>query len=152
MKNNLFINMIMNCLQNIISLSFDGKLNRFIVVWELIIEEFDVGNEKLYVLFCGMVNYFFFVINNNVVFDLKIKDVFWRIIQRGISKIILSFRKQSMYLLKRIIDICNICGVSIQSEYLFQWGFSGDYLEIWDDYILLLEIFEERQVSVLCVV
>lgn len=80
MKNNLFINMIMNCLQNIISLSFDGKLNRFIVVWELIIEEFDEGNEKLYVLFCGMVNYFFFVINNNVVFDLKIKDVFWRII------------------------------------------------------------------------
>lgn len=152
MKNNLLINMTMNCLQNIISLSSDGKLNRLTAVWELIIEEFDAGNEKPYVLLCGMANHFFPVINNNVVLDLKTKDAFWRIIQRGISKTTPSSRKQSMYLLKRITDICNTCGVSVQSEHLFQWGPSGDYLEIWDDYILLLETLEERQVRVLCVV
>lgn len=152
MKNNLLINMTMNCLQNIISLSSDGKLNRLTAVWELIIEEFDAGNEKPYVLLCGMANHFFPVINNNVVLDLKTKDAFWRIIQRGISKTTPSSRKQSMYLLKRITDICNTCGVSVQSEHLFQWGPSGDHLEIWDDYILLLETLEERQVSVLCVV
>lgn len=80
MKNNLLINMTMNCLQNIISLSSDGKLNRLTAVWELIIEEFDAGNEKPYVLLCGMANHFFPVINNNVVLDLKTKDAFWRII------------------------------------------------------------------------
>lgn len=147
MKNNLLINMTLNCLLNIMNLSADGKLHRLTSVWELICEEFEAGSEKPYILLCGMSNHFFPVNNSNVVLDLKCKDAFWRMIEHGISKRTPSSRKQTMYLLKRITDICDTCGVSVRSENLFQWG-SGSKVttEIWEDYILLLETLEEKQV------
>jgi hypothetical protein len=147
MKNGVLINMALNYVRNFINVSVEGRLDRLLTVWELICKEFDEGNEKPYILLCGMANHFFPVDIDNLVLDLKCKDDFWRIIQQGLSRTTPSSRKQSMYLLKRVTDICHSCRLSVESESLFKWNPKGNSLmEVWEDYILLLETLEETQV------
>lgn len=147
MKDGLLINIALNYVRNFMNVSVNGKQNRLSAVWELICEEFDEGNEKPYILLCGMASHFFPVVNNNLVLDLKCKDDFWRLIQQGVSLRTSSSRKRNMYLLKRVTDICHSCHLSVQSESLFKWSPEGNMvMDIWEDYILLLETLEETQV------
>lgn len=149
MKDGLLINIALNYVRNFMNVSVNGKQNRLSAVWELICEEFDEGNEKPYILLCGMASHFFPVVNNNLVLDLKCKDDFWRLIQQGVSLRTSSSRKRNMYLLKRVTDICHSCHLSVQSESLFKWSPEGNMvMDIWEDYILLLETLEETQVFI----
>ncbi|XP_062617723.1 probable methyltransferase TARBP1, partial [Saccostrea cucullata] len=149
MQDNLLINMALNFLKNMMNICISENFDKLSAVWELICKEFDEGNEKPYILLCGMAGHFFPVVNDTVVFDLKCKDDFWRIIQQGVSRKSPSSRKQTMYLLKRVTDICHSCNISVQSETLFHWKPEDNLMELWEDYILILETLEEKQVHII---
>ncbi|XP_061172743.1 probable methyltransferase TARBP1 [Saccostrea echinata] len=149
MQDNLLINMALNCLKNMMNICVNENFDKLSAVWELICKEFAEGNEKPYILLCGMASHFFPVVNDNVVFDLKCKDDFWRIVQQGVSRKVPSSRKQTMYLLKRVTDMCHSCNVGVQSETLFHWKPKDNLLEVWEDYILILETLEEKQVHII---
>lgn len=88
---------------------------------------------------------------------------FWAVVQSGLASPDPTHRKLAMYLLKRLVDTCskNSCSVnsvatynqnsavtSLESLPLFWWSSgSADKLSvIWEDFILLIETLEEKQV------
>lgn len=96
-------------------------------------------------------------------------DEFWTVIQKGLISTEPSHRKLSMYLLKRLVDTCHQNGCTVNNKIddgivkdesrnagmkgthlpLFWWHkhTSAPLSEVWEDFILLIETLEERQVS-----
>ena len=104
-------------------------------------------------ILCGLANFFFSRDNYNL-FD---QPEFWEIIQKGLVINQPLTRKRTMYLLKRALDLLDKLpwDLSVMSERgynIFYW--SSDHKEtlrgIWQDYVLLMETFDEKQVNNQC--
>ncbi|XP_038671600.1 probable methyltransferase TARBP1 isoform X2 [Scyliorhinus canicula] len=90
--------------------------------------------------------------------DLRTSAEFWEVVQRGLVQPDNTSRKRAMYLLKRAVDASNTLQSEICSEYkaesdtcLFWWsGEKGKQLiQLWENYILIMETLEENQVHVI---
>lgn len=122
--------------------------------------------QSLYVFYC-LKDYFFPLdVAEKEELSSKISsNNFWAIIQAGLVSVELSHRKLAMYLLKRLVDTCNknCCSVSsaqyechshqssLEGLPLFWWapGSAAQLSVIWEDFILLVETLEEKQVQFL---
>ena len=105
---------------------------------------------------CSAANYFLPVEATAILIDVRMYENYWRIIQHGLYSKDTLVRKQSMYLLKRTIDMCERGGISFESDKCvdtncarFAWRHkdSQKLVKLWDDFIMLCEIFEEKQVK-----
>ncbi|GFR98332.1 tRNA (guanosine(18)-2'-O)-methyltransferase [Elysia marginata] len=115
--------------------------------------------KSLYVSFC-LKNYFFPL-------DASLKDVlalrllsdnFWSTIQAGLVSSEPLHRKLAVYLIKRLIDTCekNDCTVNVihrpdMRAPIFWWSSAAkkQLSALWEDFILIIEVLEEKQVHVI---
>ncbi|XP_078085623.1 tRNA (guanosine(18)-2'-O)-methyltransferase TARBP1 isoform X2 [Mustelus asterias] len=90
--------------------------------------------------------------------DLRTCPEFWEVVQRGLVQPDSLSRKRAMYLLKRAVDASNTLKSEICSEHqaesdtcLFWWSGekSKQLVQLWENYILIMEILEENQVHVI---
>ena len=147
-------------LVNITSRSVAQKID---AVWEMIKELMKVETKtrgedrKVYMLLCGFANYFFPISGVSVGTDLRCDAKFWNLLQNGLLSKDSVNRKRSLYLLKRIIDICETNSLEVNgsavadvgSMPVFFWNqkHAASVSKIWQDLLLLLEVFEDKQVS-----
>ncbi|XP_052769493.1 probable methyltransferase TARBP1 [Mya arenaria] len=122
---------------------------------------------KPFILLCGFANQFFPVDGNVCNLDIRRDTQFWTILQAGLHSKDSLNRKRALYLLKRIVDICERDGADVSSEGdsgsgqhvghsegrhpVFWWerGQSKALSKVWEDFILLAEVLEEKQVHVI---
>ena len=114
-------------------------------------------DRKICILLCGFANYLFPVNGLCAGIDLRCDCDFWNLLQAGLLSKDTVNRKRSLYLLKRIVDICETNGQEINSETVsdfasipvFSWSKkkAASLSKIWEDVFLLLEVFEEKQVT-----
>ena len=113
-------------------------------------------DRKVYILLCGFANYFFPVSGICVCTDLRCDEKFWAMLQNGLLSKDSVNRKRSLYLLKRIVDICETNCLEVNDSMVadlanvpvFSWSKknAASLTKIWQDLILLLEVFEDKQV------
>ncbi|XP_048457329.1 probable methyltransferase TARBP1 [Rhincodon typus] len=91
-------------------------------------------------------------------FDLRICLEFWELVQTGLVQPDNTSRKRAMYLLKRAVEVSNTLRSEIRSESqaesntcLFWWSGekSKQLVQLWENYILIMETLEENQVHVI---
>ena len=121
----------------------------------------EVFNCKPLIILCGLADILFPEPNQEVKsrlkLDLRYDPLFWNLLQQGLKQVNPLARKQAMYILKRIVDICHETGEELQCPYsegstevpVFWWHkTSGQKLaKLWEDFVLLVETYEEKQVS-----
>ena len=115
---------------------------------------FSIGTfDQTYAILCGLEDYFISP-GNYILFD---KAEFWEIIGKGLVLNEPLIRKRTMYLLKRALDLLDKqpCDLSVMSEKggcIFYWSSEGkeSLRIIWQDYILLMETLDEKQVQIYC--
>ena len=113
-------------------------------------------SRKVYILLCGFANYLFPVSGHCVGVDLRCDSEFWMLLQNGLLNKDSVNRKRSLYLTKRIVDICETNCLEVDNGAVsdlacipvFSWSKKNavSLTKIWQDLILLLEVFEEKQV------
>ncbi|GAB1609718.1 probable methyltransferase TARBP1 [Argonauta hians] len=122
----------------------------------------EVNNSKPLTILCSLADIWFPVNQSEIPYtkflDLRCEPLFWNLLQHGFTRKNPLARKQSIYLLKRIVDICHKTRLKIkcyssenQQVPLFWWQneYSSQLTKLWDDFILLSEIFEEKQVHII---
>ena len=112
-----------------------------------------------HLILCGLADWFFPVETGGQLHPI-VSEVpeFWKIIQAGFYNINPLTRKRALYILKRTIDITETTAIEVKycADYanstdnvpVFHWkqDTSKKQAELWQDYILLLETLEEKQV------
>lgn len=121
-------------------------------IWT-IIQVFDQSKEtrKVFLLLCGFANYFIPTDGVKPTVDIRKEVHFWKILQEGLYSKDSVNRKRALYLLKRVVDICESTGEEINTDgtcSVFWWSKnSADQLsKTWEDFMLLAEVLEEKQV------
>ena len=88
------------------------------------------------------------------VFDLREEDEFWEIVQDGLVSDDPLARKQSMYLVRSVLESVERSSVgSVASAgRVFWWDKDCEkqLRKAWDDLVLVLETMEEKQVGLMC--
>ncbi|XP_074640715.1 tRNA (guanosine(18)-2'-O)-methyltransferase TARBP1-like [Tubulanus polymorphus] len=112
------------------------------------------SSERTLLIICGVADYLFQVEFNLSVVDSWKDYNIWMILQNGISSADTLQRKRSLYILKRIIEMCeNNCSSFPRktSNNVFYWDLENvkRYSSLWQDYILILEMLEEKHIHVL---
>lgn len=112
-----------------------------------------IDRRKQYILLCGFANYFFPVIGDIKGVDIKREREFWEILQCGLYNKDSVNRKRSLYLLKRLVDICESTATEVntdQTRPVFWWSKDRSFAlsKTWEDFVLLAEVLEEKQVSI----
>jgi hypothetical protein len=122
-------------------------------IWKYILNFSQLNDRrKQFLLLCGFANYFFPVTGELCCVDVKCKQEFWEILQSGLINKDSVNRKRSLYLLKRIVDICESTSLEVnteQSQPIFWWSkdTSSELSKTWQDFMLLAEVLEEKQVK-----
>lgn len=167
---------------------------RLQILWEMVCEDFrrsvvlpssGVGgsssvSEKPYIVLCGLADFYFPVSKTSESLHKQMNLVnnkeFWAMIQSGLVQKNPVTRKRSLYLLKRIIDICenesetkipaensieNHSENSLDKEHaasgmanssdsgvVFLWNpeLKTQLSKVWENFILLIETLNEKQV------
>ncbi|KAJ8308141.1 hypothetical protein KUTeg_013015 [Tegillarca granosa] len=158
-ENVIVIKMALVCISSFMKLNAKKLSERLIACWEIIwkIWKEDEMSYKPNMLLCGLANYYFPLekMENNI--DVRQKNLFWKIIQSGIPNRNTLVRKQSVYLLKRIVDTCERLEETLVSDMdndqdspLFSWNRDkrAQLSKVWEDFLLLVETLEEKQVHV----
>ena len=107
---------------------------------------------QTYTILCGLADFFSGPDNHN----LFLQAEFWEIIQQGLVVNEPLTRKRSMYLLKRALDLldkqpCDLLVLSEKGSHIFYWSCDkkDSLMNIWHDYVLLMETLDEKQVQFL---
>ena len=115
-------------------------------------------SERAYMIMCGLANWFFPKPEKNMDMDVESftifqKESFWHILQAGFFHSSTFNRKRSMYLLKRILDMTekssnafHTIGESKMPVFWWDPAERSEFTKLWNNYILLLETLEEKQV------
>lgn len=168
----LLNDMLLSCSGNEAASTADVHLKS---LWDTIIDiyresqafEHEVFNCKPLIVLCGLADTWFpvsistneqsrEVVKNRL--DLRQDPVFWNLLQQGLKQMNPLARKQAMYLLKRIVDICHEAGElrcpsseGSKEVPVFWWSktCSQKLANLWEDFILLMETFEEKQVHII---
>ncbi|XP_032881793.1 probable methyltransferase TARBP1 isoform X1 [Amblyraja radiata] len=91
-------------------------------------------------------------------FDLRTCTDFWKVVQAGLVQPDNTTRKRALYLLKRAVDVSGALEKDIALDYqtendtcLFWWlgEKSKQLVQLWENYILIMETLEENQVHVI---
>ena len=113
-------------------------------------------SEQPYTLLCALADWLFsYKDPSGVMLKLLSKTEFWLVLQSGFYHSNSLTRKQAMYLLKRILDTLDKSDVSVSDSSLadvkFWWSLEAkkELLNVWNDYILLMETLEEKQVRMM---
>lgn len=115
----------------------------------------DSLSSKSSMLLCSLANYFLpaeGTMSNGL--DIGTTDLYWSIIQAGMSSEDTLERKRSIYLLKRTVDMCEkgITDVTVRGGAddvpKFHWTKHNEagLTKVWGDLIMLVETLEEKQV------
>lgn len=150
-------NLLISVLLKMLEIS-DDQSARLATLWHEIkkIHEVDRTGYLSYTILCCLSNLYFPLSGVVEGLDLTSSDEFWHIIQTGLPQENPLIRKQCLYLLKRIVDTCektNVdtsqCGSDICCS-LFRWKTSEkkQLVRVWEDFIMLFETLEEKQVSI----
>lgn len=112
--------------------------------------------ERPFLILCGFANWFFPVNWKELMnTSLLSRDKFWEILQFGFYQNDSLTRKRALYILKRILDITEtneieypVFDPSVGRLPYFQWTKErkSSLGNTWQDYILLIETLEEKQV------
>lgn len=151
-QDQIICNLALRCIMNFLQIKEEGHL---IHVWKLIENMWkDKGDaDILNVYLCGLSN-ILFPVDNSCGIDVRQEAVFWQIIQAGLTSANSLARKQSLYLIKRNVDICENQKLDVNISFdcvpLFWWSADKGktFLKVWEDLILLLETLEEKQVLI----
>ncbi|KAL5008404.1 hypothetical protein ScPMuIL_013985 [Solemya velum] len=151
---NLLVSVLLKLL-----VSSDAQSVKLTTLWHEIQKNHDVNSAgcQTYSILCCLSNLYFPVTSVTNGLDLRCSNEFWHIIQTGLPNNNPLVRKQCLYLLKRIVDTCEKTGTDVGScdpnscRSLFWWKASETKLlvRVWEDFILLYETLEEKQVHVI---
>lgn len=147
----------------ILKLQSDFVVEKSSRIWEMItsfseeLTKSHSDDRKIYMLLCGFANFLFPLNGICAGLDLRCDSDFWALLQKGLLSKDSVNRKRSLYLTKRIVDICETNCLEVNSGPVsdltgvpvFCWSKKNAtcLTKIWQDMILLLEVFEEKQVS-----
>ena len=113
-------------------------------------------SEQPYTVLCALADWLFLDKDpSGVTLKLLSKSEFWLVLQSGFYHSNSLTRKQAMYLLKRILDTLDKGDASVNDSSLadvkFWWSAEAkkELLNVWNDYILLMETLEEKQVRMI---
>lgn len=152
-QNQTALNLSLRCSSNIIK--NEDQKDYLSTFWQLINGMWKTNKEAdiLNIYLCGLSN-FFFPIDNSCNINIRNEQVFWEIVQKGLNSENPLSRKQSVYLIKRNIDICEKLNLDVNSNFnghdvpLFWWSKDKEknLVKVWEDLVMLLETMEDRQV------
>lgn len=126
-----------------------------VAIWKTVIEFDQAGyKRKVFLLLCGFANYFFPTSCDIPQNDLRGDGYFWQILQSGLYSKDSVNRKRALYLLKRIVDTCESVQADVNTDggcTVFWWSKARceQLSKTWEDFMLLAEVLEEKQVIVL---
>ena len=114
-------------------------------------------SEQPYALICALADWLFLDTDSSgVMLNLLSKAEFWLVLQSGFNHSNSLTRKQAMYLLKRILDTLEKSDMAVNTNSMsddvkFWWHpeTKKDVSNVWNDYILLMETLEEKQVCMM---
>ena len=128
-------------------------------VWDLITDmtlekgDCQLALNNLFTILCGLAEHFLTPPLPVAAEDITKAPAFWEILQCGLVQADPLVRKRAMYLLKKALDFTEESGdiVVVNSSEVrpvFYWdpARKADLLGVWQDYFLLMETLEERQV------
>lgn len=124
-----------------------------VIIWKYIKNFSNLSDKRTqYIMLCGFANYFFPVTEGLKGIDVKEIPEFWEILQNGLIDKDSVNRKRSLYLLKRIVDICESTMAVVNNDAkqnVFWWSKSrsSELSKTWQDFMLLAEVLEEKQVN-----
>ena len=140
-------------LVSLMKLDIENTADNLITIWSTV-EDFYQQDEmrKVFLLLCGFANYFFPTTGEEITVDIRGKNLFWQILQQGLYSKDSVNRKRSLYLLKRIVDICESFQADLNTDgkcTVFWWdkSYMAQLSKTWEDFLLLSEVFEEKQVT-----
>ncbi|XP_076099114.1 tRNA (guanosine(18)-2'-O)-methyltransferase TARBP1-like isoform X1 [Mytilus galloprovincialis] len=155
-QNQTALNLSLRCSSNIIK--NEDQKDYLSTFWQLINRMWKTNKEAdiLNIYLCGLSN-FFFPIDNSCNINIRNEQVFWEIVQKGLNSENPLSRKQSVYLIKRNIDICEKLNLDVNSNFnghdvpLFWWSKDKEknLVKVWEDLVMLLETMEDRQIHVI---
>ena len=106
--------------------------------------------EQSLLIVCSLADFFFPVSGFPLGMDLRCSGHFWELVQQAIVHVNPITRKRAMYLLKRIMDICETQSVELPDGMcpMFTWKKTcqKEFSKTWQDVVLILETLEEKQV------
>lgn len=158
-ENVIVVKMALACISSYMKLNVEKLPERLVSCWEMILKIWkdDKTSYKPNMLLCGLANYYFPLERRDQDFDVRRKKYFWKIVQYGIPNRNTLVRKQSVYMLKRIVDTCEKQEEMLVSEMdnekdspLFWWNRDkqSQLSKVWEDFLLLVETLEEIQVDI----
>lgn len=108
-------------------------------------------NEKPLLLLCALADFYFPIDGRSHDPNIQSDEKFWEILQSGMCQHHSITRKRAIYLLKRIVDINFHHGGNSDasdSNQVFWWDMSEqkELAKVWEDFIVFLEMLEEKQV------
>lgn len=164
--------LISSILPKLIQQQTDKKSECLELVWSYVTSEMKTlhRHEKMSVvslqqyltLLCSLADFFFPLSEETSCPHISSSNTFWFLIQSGLHSDDPALRKRSMYLLKRIIDTCEKSNKDfsvppavtsadiISSLPCFWWSkqYQKELSKVWEDFILLLETLDEKQVKI----
>lgn len=89
--------------------------------------------------------------NVQISYSVAEDNIFWKILQSGLTSADPQVRKQALYLMKRAVDrICqNNVPFTLHCPDAIFWWDPADSSKIWEQFFLIIETLEEKQVHII---
>jgi hypothetical protein len=130
-------------ISNIVPWLIKSEQRKICEIWDLLISRIEFCESNLTPM-CLLMNLF---LTNASGSSFMENDDFWLLIQKGIVSKDQMLRKQARYMLKRSLDY--LCSNKIQvTTKNFSWT-ADSSLDLWQDFFLVIESLEEKQVHII---
>jgi len=122
-------------------------------IWRHIIKSFPSNLPHTFQILCILVQFYLpcDLQNIEISYNVAKDNMFWKLLQSGLTSADPLVRKQALYLMKRAVDrICqnNISFTLHCPDAVFWWD-PADSSKIWEQFFLILETLEEKQVHLI---
>ncbi|XP_041351948.1 probable methyltransferase TARBP1 isoform X2 [Gigantopelta aegis] len=155
--NKVISRIVFGVIANLLKQDPNQAVSRMSKLWNTV-ESFVVADridfiQQTLLILCSLADFLFPVTGEPLGIHLKCSNHFWMIVQQAMVHTNPLTRKRAMYLLKRIIDICEkqFADVSAGACPVFVWKKASEkeFSKTWEDVVLILETLEEKQVHVI---
>jgi hypothetical protein len=122
-------------------------------LWKHIATNVDSDLSHTFQILCILIQFYLpsGLQNVHMSYDVTKENIFWKMLQSGLTSVDSLVRKRALYLMKRAVDsICQNC-TSLSFHYpdaVFWWD-PTDSSKVWEQFFLVIETLEEKQVHII---
>ena len=122
-------------------------------IWRHITTSFPSNLPHTFQILCILVQFYLpcDFQNTEISYNVAKDNIFWKLVQSGLTSNDPLVRKQALYLMKRAVDrICqNNVSFTLHCPDAVFWWDPADSSKIWEQFFLIIETLEEKQVHII---